>query len=339
MADTPYHNQSPLDAIVIGGGPAGLAVSASMARAGLDHLVFERGAVGHHISLYPPYMTFLSTKEVLELDGFALTITEDKPTRREYLAYLSRLVADRKLPVRPYTAVEGIVHDESSGLFTVRAWRAGRPVEFHTARHVVVACGAFDHPRRLHVPGEELAKVHHRFVEAHPYAGQRVLVVGGRNSAIETALTLHRAGAQVSLSYRGTEFTGRGIKYWLLPDIENRLKKGEIASYLGTEVHRIGWQSVMLRNIATGAPIEVPNDFVIVQIGYEPPLGFLTSLGIELEDDTTVPRHDPSTLETNVPGLFVAGSIVAGNVSGAIFIENSRDHGDVIVRALRERQA
>lgn len=331
-ANAPREND-PFDSIIIGGGPAGLCVSASMQRAGLRHLVFERGAVAHHISLYPPYMTFLSTKEALELDGFPMTIVEDKPTRRQYLAYLARMVADRRLPLRPYTTVETVTRGDD-GLFTVRSVRAGQPAETHTARTVVVACGAFDRPRRLGVPGEELPKVHHRYVEPHPYVGQRVLVVGGRNSGIETALALYRAGAHVSLSYRGTEFTGRGIKYWLLPDIENRLRKGEITGYLGTEVQRIDWQSVTLRDIATGRQTAVANDFVIVQIGYEPPVDFLRALGIHIEPDTTIPVHNPATLESSVPGLYIAGSIIEGNVSGKVFIENSREHGEVIVAAI-----
>ncbi|MBX3730861.1 MAG: NAD(P)-binding domain-containing protein, partial [Candidatus Sumerlaeia bacterium] len=196
----------------------------------------------------------------------------------------------------------------------------------------------FDSPRRLGVPGEELPKVTHRFTEPHPYIGSRVLVVGGRNSAVETALILWRAGVQVALSYRRKDFAGHGLKYWLKPDIENRIRNGEITGYLGTTVRRIDWDSVTLGD-ENGHETTLANDFVICHTGYDPPVEFLRAMGIRLAAETNVPDHDPATLETNVPGLFVAGTIVAGNVSGHLFIENSRHHGELILAALRARLA
>ncbi|MBI5153868.1 YpdA family putative bacillithiol disulfide reductase [Candidatus Poribacteria bacterium] len=326
-----------IDTLIIGGGPAGLAVANTLAEAGLEPLVIERGPVGHHISQYPTFMQFLSTRDLLEIGGFPLTITEEKPSRRQYLAYLSRFAADRRLPVRTYTSVEA-VEPRPAGGFRVTIHPRGGAAEVLSARAVVVACGAFENPRMLGVPGEDLEKVTHRFTEPHPYAGHRVLIVGGRNSAIETALILWRSGADVTLSYRREALRGHGIKYWLLPDIENRLKNGEIHGCVGTTVRRIDWRTVTLAR-SDGTEFDIANDFVICHTGYDPPVGFLRSMGIEVEDGTNIPRHDPETLETNVPGLFVAGTIIAGNVSGRVFIENSRYHGELILKGLNRAAA
>jgi len=325
------------DTLVVGAGPAGLAVANTLAKAGLDVLVVEKGAVGEHIAQYPTFMQFFSTRDLLEIDGFPLTIAEEKPSRREYLAYLARFAHDRRIAIRAFTRVEKLER-MADGTFAVGVRRRGGEAEAIAARSVVVACGAFESPRMLGVPGEELPKVTHFFREPHPYVGNDVLVVGGRNSAIETALLLWRAGARVSLSYRGTSLAGHGIKYWLLPDIENRLKNGEIGNHLGTTVRRIDWETVTLAD-EDWCERTLRNDFVICQTGYDPPVGFLRAMGIEVEPGTNVPRHDPATLETNVPGLFVAGTIVAGNVSGKVFIENSRHHGELILSALQRRTA
>lgn len=326
-----------IDVLVVGAGPAGLAVANTLVGAGLEVLVVEKGAIADHISQYPTFMQFFSTRDLLEIDGFPLTIADEKPSRREYLAYLSRFAHDRRLAVRTFTRVERVERRED-GSFSVAVRRRDGGAELVDARSVVAACGAFENPRSLGVPGEDLPKVTHFFREPHPYVGHDVLVVGGRNSAIETALLLWRAGARVSLSCRSTALSGHGIKYWLLPDIENRLRNGEIANLLGTTVTGIGWDSVTLAG-TDGTERTVRNDFVVCQTGYDPPAAFLRSMGIDIEAGTNIPRHDPETLETNVPGLFVAGTIVAGNVSGRVFIENSRHHGEMILAGLQRRAA
>ncbi len=324
-----------LDSLVIGAGPAGLAVANSFARAGLDCMVLEKGSIGDHISQYPTFMQFFSTRELLEIDGYPLNIVDEKPSRRQYLNYLTRFVQDRNLNVRTQVRVVEVSR-APDGNFAVEIEKRGGARETLAARSVVLACGAFENPRHLGVPGEDLPKVTHFFREAHPYVGREVLVVGGRNSAIETALLLWRAGARVSLSYRKPAVNGYGIKYWLLPDIENRLENGEIAGYLGTSVKRIDWESVTLAS-ADGTERTIANDFVICQTGYDPPVGFLRGMGIEVQEETNIPAHDPQTLETNVQGLFVAGTITAGNVSGRVFIENSRHHGEMILKGLKNR--
>ncbi|MBN1514952.1 YpdA family putative bacillithiol disulfide reductase [Candidatus Sumerlaeota bacterium] len=324
-----------LNAIIVGAGPAGLAVANTLQNAGFSVQLLERGAVADHVSQYPTFMQFFSTRDLLEIDGFPLTITEEKPTRQQYLNYLARFAHDRRLDVRTYTDVERIARSED-GTFQVTARPRGRDAEIISTRCVIVACGAFNNPRMLDVPGEELPKVTHHFKEAHPYVGKKTLVVGGRNSAIEVALHLWRSGSDVSLSYRRETLEGYGIKYWLLPDIQNRLMNDEIHDYTGTEAVRIGWDSVTLRKRKNGEEFSIENDFVVACTGFDPPADFLRQAGVEVEEGTNIPSHNERTLETNVPGLFVAGTIIAGNVSGHVFIENSRHHGGMILSRLKQ---
>lgn len=323
-----------LDSLIIGGGPAGLAVAHSFQQAGVNCRVYEQGPLAWHIAQYPTFMRFFSTNENLEIAGFPLGNTSEKPSREEYLHYLTTFVRYHKLPVETYAPVSGIRRLED-GTFAVSIAREGRPEEEVRARTVVCAVGAWDAPRKLDVPGADLPKVRYRFTETHEYTGKRVLVVGGRNSAVETALILWRAGAEVALSYRREEFTGRGLKYWLRPDIENRIAKGEIRGFLGSHVHRIDWDTVEIMT-KDGAVETIGNDFVLPMLGYDPPVDYLESLGIELEPESNRPNHDPETLESNIPGLFIAGVITYGNVSGHVFIENSRHHGELILPRLRE---
>lgn len=325
---------SAVDVVIVGGGPAGIAVAYTLKQAGIGHLVLEKGPVAAHIAQYPNFMQFFSTNDNLEIAGFPLAITAEKPSRREYIQYLARFARYHELNLRPYTEVIGVDRQPEGG-FLVRTRRAGNRQQTITARAVVMAVGAWECPRRLGVPGDDLPKVRYRFTEPHDYTGTRVLVVGGRNSAVETALILWRSGAEVALSYRGTEFNGRGLKYWLRPDIENRIQRGEITGYLGSRVERIDWESVDLR-LADGRLERIDNDFVLPLLGYDPPVDFLRRAGIDIEAGTNIPAHDEATLETNIPGLFVAGTIIAGNVSGHVFIENSRHHGEMMLERIRE---
>ncbi|MEQ8820362.1 MAG: NAD(P)-binding domain-containing protein [Sumerlaeia bacterium] len=324
------------DGIILGAGPAGLSVADHLQSVGLRVLVLEKGPIASHIAQYPTFMSFHSTRENVEINSYPLNTVNERPTRQEYCFYLARFAKDRGLDVRTYTEATSLERHED-GTFTVHARKRSGEEAVFSSRTVTVAVGAYDNPRYLGVPGEHLSKVVYHFKEPHDYVGSKVLVVGGRNSAIENCLALWRAGVEVSISYRRPEFSAPGVKYWLKPDIDNRVKKGEIRAYMDTVVEKIAWDAVTLRENATGDSLVVPNDFVICETGYNPPAAFLQSLGIKLDPITHVPEHDPETLESNVPGLYIAGTILAGNISGHVFIENSRLHGEVIALAIRDR--
>lgn len=291
--------------------------------------MFEKGPIAGNISKYPTYMTWFSTKELLEIGGLPLTIPSDKPTRREYLQYLTRFVQFKGLDVRVYHEVSKV--EGERGRFTISGRTLAGDCWTHECEIVVLATGAYDDPQMLGVPGEDLSKVCHYYKEPHPYVGQNVLVVGGRNSAVETALELWRNGAIVSISYRRAEFPS-SVKYWLKPDIENRIKAGEIAAYMPSQVVSFSPHSATLEQ--DGREVTIDNDFVLALTGYEPDTRFMRSLGIRIDPATKRPELDPDTYESNIPGIFVVGVIQAGNISSEIFIENSRLHGAVIARAL-----
>lgn len=327
-------NKNEFSAIIVGGGPAGLAIAETFQRAGIDYVLYEKGPIAGHIAEYPTFMEFFSTNENLEIARFPLGNTGDKPSRREYLLYLTNFARYHRLNVETWTAVRAIER-RGDGRFLVKTeTQDGRRAEA-IAPAVILAVGAWESPRKLNVPGGDLSKVHYRYTESHLYVGKRVLVVGGRNSAIDTALSLWRNGAEVTLSYRRRDFNGVGVKYWLRPDIENRIANGEIPAFLGSHVERIGPGFAEIRT-HEGTVERIENDFVLPCLGYDPPVEFLRSAGVQLEAESNRPLHDPATLESTIPGLFVAGVITNGNVSGKVFIENSRHHGDLILPRLRE---
>jgi thioredoxin reductase (NADPH) len=314
---------------IVGGGPAGLATADTLQRAGREVIILEKGAIANHVAQYPTYMTFFSTADLLELGGMPLTIARDKPTREEYLGYLRRFVRERRLDVRlghDVTALNG-----EKGAFVLGGRnRYDEPFEVR-ARRVILATGAYATPQKLGIPGEDLPKVSHYFREAHPYFGAKVLVVGGRNSAVETALDLWRAGVEVSMCHRRPTFSN--VKYWLEPDVENRIKDGAIRVYRPARALEIKPASVRIK--PEGRPEEeIANDFVLAMTGYRPDPGLLRRFGVEADPETGRPVHNPETLESNRPGLYIAGVMLAGNVSSEIFIENSREHGERILAHL-----
>ncbi|MCB9782218.1 MAG: YpdA family putative bacillithiol disulfide reductase [Candidatus Omnitrophica bacterium] len=315
---------------IIGGGPAGLSTADHLQTAGHEVVVFEKGPIAGNMIHYPVYMTWFSTKELLELGGVPLTIPQDKPTRRDYLHYLTRFVQVKNLDVRTYHTVTGVSGEK--GDFRIHTVDNQGVEAEESCELVVVAIGAFECANMMNIPGEDLPKVSHYYREPHLYHGQKVLVIGGRNSAVETALEIWRNGGEVSLSYRRSEFPN-SVKYWMLPDIANRIKNGEIAGYMPSEVISIQPDSVTL--LHEGKEKTIPNDFVLALTGYQPNTQFLNQLGIEIDSETKRPNLDPETYESNVPGMYVVGVIQAGNISSEIFIENSRHHGEVIVEALR----
>lgn len=322
-----------LDLIVVGSGPAGLVTLFEAKQRGLHAAAIDKGPVCAALLQHPTYMRWFSTADKLELAGFPL-LTEDKnPSRREYLKYCVAFVRYFGLDVITYQEVVQII--PLDGLFRVETNDMYNRHHIWRSRCVVVATGFYDSPRPLGVPGEDLPKVSHRFTEAHYYAGQDVLVAGAGSSAAEAALELYRYGARVTVAMRGDRFD---TKYWIEPDIENRIKEGAIACYRNTKVVAIRPDDVVLRD-AAGNETVVPNDFVLAMTGYEPDTRLLERAGAVVDPETKKPALTEH-LETTVPGLYVAGTLCAGCESNVVFVENSREHGRLIVEHMaRGRRA
>ena len=316
-----------LELIVVGAGPCGIAVGAAAKRAGKSCVLFDKGCVTNSLIGYPYYMTFFSTAVLLEVGGVPFTIPEPKPTRREALAYYRRVVEHWQLDVRQYEEVVSIEGRE--GAFTVRTRMRDGAAASYTAAAVVIATGGFDRPNPLGVPGESLPKVRHEYREPYPYYDSDVLVVGGGNSAVEAALELYRNGARVSMVHFADALDR--IKPWVVPDITNRIEKREIPMHWRHRVAEIRPSSVLLRSEVDGGCSEIPNDFVLALTGWHADYSLLASLGVEVDDGTGIPSHDPATMRTNVPGVYLAGVIAAGHDANKIFIENGREHGGLIV--------
>lgn len=318
------------DLAVIGTGPCGIAVGAAAHKAGLTCVLFDKGCAAQSLVGYPYYMTFFSTAQKLEIAGVPFTIAEQKPTRREAIAYYQRVVRHFELTVHQYEEVLDVSGDR--GAFRVVSRRAGK--ERHTrAGAVVIATGSFFEPNYLAVPGEDLPKVHHYYREPYPYFDQDVLVVGAGNSAVETALELYRAGARVSMVHF-FDTIDRGVKPWVVPDITNRLDRGEIPVYWESRVSGIGATTVAIQNDRTGEVTELKNDFVLAMTGWRSDPHLLRDLGASIDPDTGIPTHDPTTMLTDVDGVYIAGVLAAGNNANKIFIENGKHHGDLIVASL-----
>ena len=320
-----------LDVAIVGGGPSGLATAIECQRAGLSYEVIEKGGLVDSIRRFPVNMIFFTTPELLEIGGMPLVCHREKPSRYEALVYYRKVAQRYDLHPRLFTRVAGV--ERNSGDFTLhlKSEREGIPdPDAVRARNVVLAIGYYDNPNRLDIPGAELDKVSYRYVETHPYFGSRVAVIGGGNSAAEAALELFRAGVEVTLIHRGETLSSH-LKYWVRPDIENRLARREITGWLGSEVEEIRMDSLTLRD-RDGARHEIPNDFVLALLGYRPPYRFLESLGVRSEGADGRPVTDPETFATEVPGLYLAGGVVAGRRTNMVFIENGRFHGEAIVR-------
>lgn len=317
--------------LVIGAGPCGLAVGAAARRAGVECILLDRGPVVSAIVGYPLYMTFFSTPEKLEIGGVPFIVDRDKPTRSEALKYYRRVAVHFGLEVRQYEEVRSLEPLEEG--FRVRSQRQEGEDRIYHARRVVVATGSFGRPNLLDVPGEELPKVTHHFREPHPYFDQDVLVVGGGNSAVEAALSVWRAGGRVTLAHLFDRLDP-GVKPWVLPDIQNRIQEGSIRALWRHRVVRIEPRQVVLRDLGGGGEVRVANDWVLAMTGFRPEPGLLREAGVRIDPDTGVPAHDPETMETDVPGLFIAGVLSAGHDANRIFIENGREHGEQILRCI-----
>ncbi|RMH18415.1 MAG: YpdA family putative bacillithiol disulfide reductase, partial [Gemmatimonadetes bacterium] len=321
----------PLDLAVAGAGPCGIAVGAAAVRAGRRAVLFDRGCVTASLVNYPYYMTFFSTAKKLEIAGVPFTIADDKPTRREALVYYRRVVEHYGIDVRQYHEVVSIEGEKGHFVLTVRG--PGGDESEVTAKHVVIATGGFHEPNYLNVPGEDLPKVLHYYREPYPFYDQDVLVVGGGNSAVESALEVYRAGGRVTLVHFA-DTIDRGVKPWVVPDITNRLEKGEIRGFFGHRVAEIRPREVVLRAVDGGAETVIENDWVLAMTGWRANPTLLRSLGVHIDGETGIPAHDPATMETDVPGVYIAGVLAAGHNANKIFIENGKLHGDLIVASL-----
>ena len=322
------------DLVIVGGGPCGLAAAVSAQRAGMRPLVIESGVVVSTIAAYPTYVRFFSTAEKLSIGGLPFVIATEKPTRRDALAYYRSVVTYFEIPLRQrerVTAIEG-----SEGDFTVVSRTEAGDERRTTADAVVVATGYFGSPNKLGVPGEDLPHVTHVYREGHEAFLQDAVVIGGGNSAAEAALDLWRSGARVTLVHFGPTFDKK-IKPWVLPDFTNRVKEGAIGVRWNSRVKAIEPHEVLLTT-AAGEDC-VPADRVYVMTGFAPSLGLLRASGVAIDPVTGVPDHDSRTLETSVPGLFIAGVVVAGFDANKVFIENGRYHGDRIVARLMGQRA
>jgi thioredoxin reductase (NADPH) len=320
------------DVIIVGAGPSGLATAIAAKRQGLDFVIVEKGVLVNSIFNFPMHMVFFTTPELLEIGGLPLVTPYDKPTRLEALRYYRRVVDTYDIQVSYHETVVAIERD-GDGVFAVTTTRRGVTRERH-ARAVVLAIGYYDLPNYLNVPGEDLPHVSHYYTDAHPYYRQRVVVVGGKNSAAEASLELFRAGAHVTLVHRHATL-GDSIKYWVKPDIENRIKEGSIAARFESNVVEITPTVVVIET--KGRREEIPAEGVFLLTGYHPDVDLMRRAGIECDPETLAPALNPETFETNVPNLFIAGGAVAGRNTGNIFIENGRFHGERIVNVLVER--
>jgi thioredoxin reductase (NADPH) len=318
------------DVLVIGAGPTGLACAIEAQKVGLRVIVVDKGCLVNSLFHYPAGMLFFTTPELLEIGEIPFTTAHQKPTREEALEYYRKVAEHYHLDIRQYEWVKTVMGED--GNFSITATdRAGRPHDYCT-RKVIVSTGYYDLANQLCLPGEDLPKVSHYYGEPHPYFDSEVLVIGGKNSAAIAALDLWRHGARVTLVYRGTQLHHH-VKYWIKPDLENRIKNNEITAYFNSTVQEIGVDHVVI-NTPRG-PVRLQNDFVLALIGYHPDYDFLRSMGIELSAEQHRPVCDPVSLESNVPGIYVAGVIVAGSRTNEIFIENGRFHGRQIAEDLK----
>ena len=321
------------DVIILGGGPTGLACAIEAQRAGLDYLVLEKGCLVNSLYHYPTQMIFFTTPELLEIGDLPFVCEREKPNRIEALKYYRRVADTYRLHINPYEKVIHVTGSDGNFRVETELQATGEARSYH-ARKLIVSIGYYDQPNRIGIPGEELPKVSHYYKDAHPYYNRDVAVIGAGNSAALAALDLHRHGARVTMIHRGAALKPT-IKYWILPDIENRLKAGEVIAHFHSVVSEITETAIRIRHLETGTETELPNDFVFALTGYHVDNDFLQSLGIAIDPATWKPQFDAETLESNMAGIYLAGVTIGGKDTGKIFIENGRFHGGQIIKALR----
>lgn len=313
--------------LIIGGGPIGLACALEAKKKGIDYVIIEKGTVVNSLYNYPVNMTFFSTSERLEIGSVPFVTNNPKPRRAEALEYYRRVAQDNKIHIRLFEEVKLV---SKSSNFTITTSR-----QTYTADHIIVATGFYDIPYLLTIPGEDLPKVKHYYDDPHYYAFQKVVVVGAQNSAVDAALETWRKGADVTMVIRGPEI-GQRVKYWVRPDIENRIKEGSIKAYFNSYLKEIREHEVVIDT--PDGQVVLENDWVLSLTGYQPNLSFLSSIGIELSnDEVRKPLYNEETHETNVKGLYLAGVICGGMNTHRLFIENSREHAEKIIRHIESK--
>jgi thioredoxin reductase (NADPH) len=349
MSDTTDQPSIPVEsfhAAIIGAGPIGIELAVAFRKAAIDYVQLDAAQIGSTIQWYPLEMLFHSSADRLSIAGVPLQVSDQqKPKREEYLAYLRSVVQQFALEIRTYERVERAVRRADGGFELRTRWVGGE--RLYRVDLVVVAIGAMHAPRLLGIPGEDAPNVSHYFRDPHDFFGKRLLIVGGRNSAVETAVRCQRAGAAVTISYRRSDFDPGVIKFWLLPEIRGMIRDGRVSFLPNTIPLEIRSGAVLLartgedaRLLAEGAPLEVPADFVLLMTGYRQDTSLFGTLGVDLGGVDQQPRYDPETMETNVPGVFIAGTAIAGTPPGKIrvIVESCHVHVDRIVAAVTGRR-
>lgn len=318
-----------VDVVIIGAGPIGLACGIACVKSGLSYLIVDKGPLAHSLYNYPLNMTFFSTSDRLEIGDVPFISHAPKPTRSEALEYYRRVAMHWKLNLSLYENVESVVKKNNTFLLIT-------PKRQLTAKHIIIATGFYDIPNLMNVPGEGLPKVHHYYKEAHIYYGQNIVVVGAANSAVDVAMETWRKGAEVTMVIRDEQIRD-SVKYWIKPDVENRIKEGAIKAYFKASIKEIRHTQVDVQT--EDGVVTLENDFVLAMTGYLPDFEFLLKMGIQLEDDEfKTPVHDPETMQTNVENVYLAGVICGGMKTNKWFIENSRAHAEQIVKNILSKK-
>lgn len=316
------------ECIIVGGGPCGLSAAISLKEKGIDPLIIEKGNIVNAIYHYPTHQTFFSSSEKLEIGDVPFVIEEHKPRRNQALVYYREVAKRKNLRINRFETVHKV--EKQDGHFSVSTSKG-----MYKSKSIVIATGYYDHPNYLEIPGEKLEKVFHYFKEAHPFFDTDVVVIGGKNSAVDAALELNKAGARVTVIYRGSEYS-KSVKPWILPNFDALVRNGEVTMEFNACVEEITEDSVTYT--VNGDKNEIKNDFVFAMTGYHPDHSFLTKMGIDIDKETGRPAFHQETMETNVEGIYIAGVIAAGNNANEIFIENGRLHGGLIAESITQKE-
>lgn len=316
------------DVLIVGGGPIGLASALEAKKSNLKYIIIEKGTVANSLYNYPLYMTFFSSADRLEIDEIPFITTKPKPGRQDALEYYQGIARQKELNIRPY---EKVLKIEKSTFFQIETTK-----QIYFAKNVIIATGFYDIPNMMDIPGEDLPKVKHYYTEPYPYAFQNVVVIGSSNSSVDAALEIYRKGGNVTMIIRKNEIS-KSVKYWVKPDIENRIKEGSIKAFFGAELLEVKENTVIFRT-ETGEIKEIENDFVLAMTGYLPDFEFLKNIGIDLKGDCLNPAYNPQTMESNIEGIYLAGVVCGGKDTHLWFIENSRIHAKQIIKNIINKQ-